>query len=228
LLPGLSYGICYAMIEGAIFDMDGVLVDNAAYHIRAWQELGAELGIRLADESVRRVFGQRNGEMIAALIGGPLTPEQVEQYAGRKEEIYRRLITPDLRPTPGLIEFLAELRTELFRTAVATSGPLENANLVLDGLGIRSWFDVVVTGGEVTRGKPDPEIFLLAAQRLNLHPSQCVVFEDSTAGIEAAQRAGSVCVVLSTTHSQEELRGYTSSHIIPDFRSLQAADLRHF
>jgi beta-phosphoglucomutase len=214
------------MIEGAVFDMDGVLVDNAVYHIRAWQELGRELGKNLTDTQVRAVFGQRNIEMLAALIGDSLTPEQVLRYGDRKEVIYRRLMTPALVPVTGLMEFLAELKNEGFKSAVATSAPEDNVNLVMDALKLRPWFDVVVTGAEVARGKPDPDIFLLAVRRLNLEARQCVVFEDSISGIEAARRAGSPCCALATTHSTEELSRFSPSRIIPDFSGLRATDLQ--
>ncbi len=214
------------MIEGAIFDMDGVLVDNAEYHIRAWIQIGKDLGKNLDDAQVRAVFGQRNTEMIASLLGRGLSTAQVEEYGERKEEIYRGLIAPELKPVPGLRDMLEELKSEGFAAAVATSGPVRNADLVMDGLRLRPWFDVIVTGAEVSRGKPEPDIFLAAARRLNLRPEQCVVFEDSVSGIEAARRAGSPCIALATTHSARELESLTALRIIPDFRVLVAADLR--
>lgn len=202
--------------------MDGVLVDNARHHIRAWQLLGRELGQNLTDAQIRGVFGQRNSEMLATLIGNSLLPEQILRYGDRKEVIYRELMAQALVPVPGLVEFLADLRKEGFKAAVATSGPKDNVNLVMDGLALRGWFDVIVTGAEVSRGKPDPDIFLLAARRLNLEAPQCVVFEDSTSGIEAARRAGSLCVALATTHSPEELKDLSASRIVSDFRDLRA------
>lgn len=214
------------MIEGAIFDMDGVLVDNVLYHIRAWTQLGKELGWKLADKQVRSAFGQRNSEMLAAFSGKSLTSKQAAQYAERKEVIYRELMAPALAPVAGLEQFLGDLNKEGFRTAVATSGPAENVSLVMDGLGLRHWFDVIVTGAEVSRGKPEPDIFLLAARQLNLEPQQCIVFEDSTSGIEAARRAGCPCIALATTHSAEELKTCSAFRIIADFQSLRARDLR--
>ncbi len=214
------------MIEGAIFDMDGVLVDNAECHIRAWIQIGKELGRDLDEAQVRAVFGRRNTEMIAALLGESLSPGQVKEYGERKEEIYRGLIAPELKPVPGLRDLLEELKSERFATAVATSGPMANADLVMDGLRLRPWFDVIVTGAEVPGGKPEPDIFLAAARRLNLRPEQCVVFEDSVSGIEAARRAGSPCIALATTHGARELESLTALRIIPDFRVLRARDLR--
>jgi HAD superfamily hydrolase (TIGR01509 family) len=125
------------------------------------------------------------------------------------------------------MKFLRDLNKEGFKTAVATSGPTENVNLVMDGLGLRTCFDVIVTGAEVARGKPEPDIFLLAARRMNFVPGECIVFEDSTVGIEGARRAGSPCIALATTHTKEELSACSAFRIISDFRSLRAADLRN-
>ncbi len=219
---------CYAvaMIQGAIFDMDGVLVDNLEYHIRAWQQLGREHGRNLSRESVRRVFGQRNDEMIRSLFGSPLSRDVLLLYATRKEEIYRALMAPELAPVPGLVRLLAGLKEAGMRSAVATSGPRENASLVLDGLNLSQYFDAVITGDDVSRSKPHPDIFLLAARRIGLPPEQCVVFEDSSSGIEAASRAGCICIALSTTHPVAELEGYKTALIVPDFLTLTASKLR--
>ena len=219
---------CYpvAMIQGAIFDMDGVLVDNLEYHIRAWQQLGREHGRNLSRESIRRVFGQRNDEMIRSLFGSPLARDVLALYATRKEEVYRELMAQELTPVPGLPALLAGLKGAGMRSAVATSGPRENASLVLDGLNLRQYFDAVVTGDDVSRSKPHPDIFVFAARRLGLPPEQCVVFEDSSAGIEAASRAGCLCIALATTHPPSELQAYQTALIIPDFTMLSASSLK--
>ncbi len=214
------------MIQGAIFDMDGVLVNNLEYHIRAWQQLGREHGRNLTPESVRRVFGRRNDEMIRSLFGSPLSRDVILLYATRKEDIYRALMAPELTPVPGLPMLLAVLKEAGMRSAVATSGPHENANLVLDGLNIRQYFDAVITGDDVSRSKPHPDIFLLAARRIGLPTEQCVVFEDSSAGIEAASRAGCLCIALSTTHRASELEAYRTALIIPDFTTLSVSVLK--
>jgi beta-phosphoglucomutase family hydrolase len=215
------------MIEGAIFDMDGVLVDNARYHIRAWQRLGRELGKELTDAEIRAVFGQRNREMIAALVGRTFSEEEIVRHTSHKEELYRTIIAPELAPTPGLTEFLKELKNAGIKTAVATSGPKDNVRFVLQRLALEPYFDAVVTGVDVTNSKPAPDIFLLAARRVGLPAERCVVFEDSVAGIEAARRAGSPCVALSTTHSAEELSRSSACRVIRDFTELRAPDLQH-
>ncbi len=179
----------------------------------------------MSRESIRRVFGQRNDQMIRSLFGSPLSRDALALYATRKEEIYRALMAPALTPVPGLPRLLADLKAAGMRSAVATSGPRENANLVLDGLNLRQYFDAIITGDDVSRSKPHPDIFLLAARRIGLPPKQCVVFEDSSSGIEAASRAGCLCIALSTTHAPSELQGYQTALIVPDFTTLTASSL---
>ncbi len=213
------------MIRGAIFDMDGVLVDNARYHIRAWQQLGRELGMEFRAEDIRRVFGRRNREMLGTLTGQEYSEAELERITVHKEELYRAIIGPEIVPMPGLVEFLAQLKRTGMKTAVATSGPQENVAFVMKKLEIGQYFDAVANGGEVEHAKPAPDVFLLAAKRLGLPPAECVVFEDSTAGIEAARRAGCPCIALSTTHTMDELSHTSARKIIHDFKSIGIAEL---
>jgi beta-phosphoglucomutase len=135
-------------------------------------------------------------------------------------------MAPELAPVPGLVRLLADLRASGIRSAVATSGPRENANLVLDGLHLRQHFDAIITGDDVSRSKPHPDIFLFAARRIGIPPGQCVVFEDSSSGIEAASRAGCACIALSTTHPASELQAYKTALIVPDFLTLSASSVK--
>ncbi|MGH9338581.1 MAG: HAD family hydrolase [Acidobacteriota bacterium] len=214
------------MIDAAIFDMDGVLVDNVSYHVRAWRRLGEQLGKELSEEDIKTVFGRRNREMLPALFDRDFSEEETARYSEQKEEVYRQLISPDLKPVPGLLDFLSDLRGQRVQTAVATSGPPKNVEFILGRLGIEPYFDEVVTGADVTRGKPHPEIFLTAAKKLTRRPERCVVFEDSPSGIEAAQRANCACVAVATTHSVEELAKLSPDLIILDFRGLDAAQIK--
>ncbi len=214
------------MAQGAIFDMDGVIVDNIRHHLKAWKQLGRELGREFRDDDVKRVFGKRNREILKSLIGSDVPDEQLAKYGRHKEELYRTVMAPDLRPVPGLPEFLRSLKGSGIKTAVATSGPMENVRFVLDGLGLQAAFDAVITGPDVRESKPHPAIFLLAAHRLELEPAECVVFEDSPPGIKAGKTAGCRCIALATTHPPDELRQYQPDRIIRDFREITVDELQ--
>ena len=216
-----------SMIEGVIFDMDGVLIDNVAYHVRAWQALGKEIG-KVTDEAlIRSVFGRRNKDILRALLGGSPDSAELQRGTERKEELYRHFIRPHVKETavPGLRSLLLALQQKQVSRAVGTSGPPENVKLVLTELGLGDCFDAIVTGPEVENGKPAPDIFLLAAQRLGVQPQRCLVFEDSPAGIAAAQRAGCLCVALSTTHDRGELERWSPRSIVADFTEWQNGGL---
>ncbi|HRR27018.1 MAG TPA: HAD family phosphatase [Acidobacteriota bacterium] len=215
------------MLEGAIFDMDGVLLDNLEYHLEAFQRLGEELGHPIAWEDIRKVFGRKTEDMLRVLLNRELTSAEAKALERRKEEIYRELIRPTLREhiVPGLEEFLEALSEHGIRMAIATSGPPENVSLVTEELGLGKYFEAVVTGDEVTNGKPHPEAFLRAAEKLRLPSATCVVFEDSLSGVQAALAAGCRCVALTTSHSVEELRDLRPHRIVSDFRGLAVEDV---
>jgi beta-phosphoglucomutase family hydrolase len=216
------------MVEGAIFDMDGVLVDNLDFHLTAFKVFGEEQGKTLTDEQIQAVFGRKNIDMLQAFLERKLSAAEVSRFERRKEELYRNLIRPHLheRVVVGLLDFVGALRGEGFAIALATSGPRENVDMVVDELGLRGSFDATVTGDQVQRGKPHPESFLLAANGLALSPTACVVFEDSLSGVEAALRAGSKCVALATTHRENELRAVGPHRIVRDFTELRVSDLQ--
>jgi len=213
------------MIRGAIFDMDGVLVDNVRQHTEAWKQLGREIGLDWSDEEIKRVFGKRNPEILQALVPRRLSQEEIVAYGDHKEELYRSIMAADLHPVPGLEKLLGELKGCAVKTAVATSGPIENTRFVLRGLRLEEYFDALVTGADAPRSKPDPGIFLVAAERLGLESSACVVFEDSPVGLKGARAAGSPAVALATTHQVDELRQYSPDMIIRDFTELDVTDL---
>lgn len=191
-----------------IFDMDGTLVDNMSFHERTWLELLAGCGVAVtADEFHRRASGRTNPDILREFLGDRLAEHEVAEWTERKEALYREAYRPHLRAIAGLPGFLESARLLGVPLAVATSGTPGNVEFVLDGLRIGALFATVVTGDEVTRGKPDPEMFLTAAERLEVEPASCVVFEDSRAGVEAAIRAGMRVVVLATTPGIRELEG---------------------
>jgi beta-phosphoglucomutase len=208
------------MIKGVIFDMDGVLLDNVEYHLEAFRLFGEEQGKSLTREDVQSVFGRKNWDMLEALLNRRLEKSEADRLADRKEELYRQLVLSELHAAvvSGLPEFLESLAKAELPMALATSGPIENVDMVFDGLGIRSSFHAIVTGDQVKHGKPHPEAFLTAAAFLDLAPEDCVVFEDSVSGVQAALSAGCKCVAVATTHEEEELNALSPDLVIQDFQ----------
>lgn len=185
---------------GVIFDLDGVLVDSGPAHRESWKRLAAEAHVPMSDEFFAETFGRTNKDILAALFGRELPEAEWRRLGDRKEELYREIVRGAVPGMPGAAELVEALRAAGARLAVGSSGPPENIELCLEEMGIRGHFDAVVTGNDVTRGKPDPQVFLLAAERLGLAPERCVVVEDAVAGVEAAKRAGMAAVALTSTH----------------------------
>jgi len=207
------------LFEGALFDMDGVLVDNLECHAAAFKQLAEEHGVILTDEEVNSVFGRKTAETLSAILGREISPEEGRELEDRKEVIYRELAQPGIREmiVPGLLALLEDFRKVKRVVALATSGPRENVDMVLDGLGIRQYFSAIVTGDEVSDGKPSPDCFLLAAKRIGLPAPRCLIFEDSIAGIRAALASGGICIALATTHSREEITAAGPHLVVDDF-----------
>lgn len=190
---------------GAIFDMDGVLIDSYHAHFQSWRELAAELGVEVTEADFVRHFGRTSREIVEAYWGvGRFTDQEIRELDARKEAYFRRIIRDNFPEMPGVRKLLGDLRAAGFRLAVGSSGPPENVDLVLEMLQARNLFDAVVTGMDVTRGKPDPQVFQLAAERLGLSPSRCVVIEDAPVGIQAAHAAGMAAVGLASTGRTRE------------------------
>jgi beta-phosphoglucomutase len=186
--------------RGVIFDMDGVLVDTYHAHYRSWLEMAKAEGFGFTEEEFASTFGRTSREIIAHFWGeGRLDDAQIAALDDRKEAAFRRMIESDFPTMPGVGELLRSLHDAGFRLAVGSSGPPENVRMVLDRLGARDLFDAVVTGEDVTRGKPDPEVFLIAAKRLGVPPGRCAVIEDAPPGIAAANAAGMASVGLVST-----------------------------
>jgi HAD superfamily hydrolase (TIGR01509 family) len=167
--------------------------------------------------------GRRNRDNIRHIFSNGLTEAQIHEYQLEKESAYREAFRPHLAPLPGLVELLAAARSAELEVALVTSAPPVNIDFVLDGLHLRGAFDTVVGESEVRESKPDPEIYLLAASRLGAKPAECVVFEDSLAGIAAGRAAKMPVVGVTTTHSAKEL--HECAIVVPDFRGLTIADL---
>jgi beta-phosphoglucomutase len=194
---------------GIIFDIDGVLVDSYTAHLQSWQMLAREMGAAISEAQFATTFGRRSCDIIAETFGVH-DPAEVRRLDDRKEVLYREIIRRAMPVMPGAVEAVRRLRTAGFRIAVGSSGPPENVELVCQSLGLDPFLSAKVTGGDVRLGKPDPQVFHLAAERLGIDPSTCVVIEDAPAGVEAAKRAGMRCVALTSTHPADSLSGADS------------------
>ena len=213
------------MIQGFIFDMDGTMVDNMMVHHRAWQRKLASLGLELSLEEVRQSIHGINEEIIERLFGERFTPDERRQIAWEKEAAYRDIFLPELALVPGLEPFLRAADQRGIPMGIGTAAPRENVDFVLDTLQLRPLFRAVIDAKMVSRGKPDPEVFLRVAAQLDLAPEHCLVFEDSPTGAEAARRAGMAAVIVTTTHTPEEFAGFEHVvRIIGDFSEIWPED----
>jgi beta-phosphoglucomutase len=192
---------------GAIFDMDGVLVDSYRAHFQSWRDVAAQEGLDVTEKEFAATFGRTSREIIEMLWSeGRYTDQEILALDARKEAAFRDLIRADFPIMPGATDLVDSLSQAGWALAVGSSGPPENIELVLDRLGKRDAFGAVVTGMDVTRGKPDPQVFLIAAERLGIAPQNCAVVEDAPAGVAAAHAAGMKAIgFASTGRSRQEL-----------------------
>lgn len=192
---------------GAIFDWDGVIIDSASLHEQSWRRLAAELGKSIAPESFMRGFGMKSARIIEEIHHWASEPEEIARLARRKEALYREIVAQtDIAPLPGVVEWLHRLDEARVPCVVASSTERLNIDAVLKRIGLREAFTAIVSAEDVVHGKPHPEVFLKAAERLGLAPEHCVVFEDAYVGIEAGHTAGMKVVAVATTHRVEELK----------------------
>jgi beta-phosphoglucomutase len=186
-----------------IWDLDGTLIDSSAYHWEAWQEVMTAENLPLTYEEYVADFGKRNDEILRGRLGPDLTDGDIARITGAKEERYRELVRErGLKLLPGAGYWLNQLKADRWLQALATSSPRNNIGAVFAALGIGNYFDVVVSSEEVKHGKPHPDVFLAAAEKLNIAPGSCIVIEDAPAGIEAAHRAGMKAIGVRTTHPE--------------------------
>ncbi len=215
------------MKKAALFDMDGTLVDNTSAHIRAFEIFCARYGVRDWQQRLSQAYGMGNDDIMRLIM-----PREVIQAKGiaalseEKEAIYREIYAPEIRPVEGLVGLLERLHKAGVRCAVGSSGCRANVDFVLEKCGIGQWFEARISGDRVSRCKPDPEIYLTAAAALGVEPTDCVVFEDAKAGIEAARRAGAGRIVaLATTLPREVLEQQTPADpVIDTFADLTDLD----
>lgn len=191
--------------KGAIFDLDGVLIDSGPAHKQSWYDLAARESYKMSDDFFYQTFGMQNFQVIPMLAGKELSSEKIDELSDWKEQRYREIFADTIKLADGAERLFNELRAEGFSLAIGSSTPKENLEFVMDKLKIEKHFDAIVCMRDVKRGKPAPDTFLLAAKKLSLKPQDCVVIEDSLPGIEAGKAAGMLVIALTTTRKREEL-----------------------
>lgn len=203
-------------LKGFIFDMDGVVVDNHSFHFKAWMDFAKKYNFQLNDEIYRDKFNGKTNADLFKMIFGDISSEQIEKYSFEKESQYRSIYESEMKPLKGLVDFLDFLVAHRYKIALGTSAPTANVDFTLDKLFLRKYFSTIVDGPQVNKGKPDPEVYLKCAMKLDLDPKDCVVFEDSLAGLESGQKAGCKILGVATSHKAFELHAFTNL-VIHDF-----------
>ena len=211
--------------EAIIFDLDGTLIDNNAYHIEAWKVFYDKIGKPFSkEEYTNNINGRINSDIFNYIFDSNLNTELLENYSTEKETLYRELYKPHIKAIDGLIDFLEELEKANIPKAIATSGLVPNINFMFEHVPIKKYYAEIIDASQVTKGKPHPEIFLKAATAVNANPKNCVAFEDSIAGIRSAKAAGMKVVGLTTTHTAEEVK--EADVIIKDYTEISLTKLR--
>jgi len=211
--------VSLAGIKAAIFDMDGTMINNAEYHKRAWQEFLRRHDIELTGEEFKqKVSGKMNDQILELVFGKKLDAKTERSFAEDKEALYRELFKHDIQEIAGLSKVIAELHMRGIRTAIATSAPAKNRDFALKELELEGEFEVIIGEEHISQGKPDPEVYLVAARALKVAPSECLVFEDSLPGVVSGKSAGMTVVGILSSHTADELHG--TDYAVTDFTEI--------
>ncbi len=205
--------------KAAIFDMDGTMINNMAYHKKAWQEFLKRHGINLtAEEFHNKISGKKNDQIFELVFGHKLNKDEELQYTEEKESLYRTLFAPKIREISGLTKLIDTLHERGIKTAIATTAPAKNRYFTLKELGLEGRFEVILGDEHVSQGKPHPEIYLETAKQLRVDPSECLVFEDSPPGVSAGKSAGMTVIGILSSHSTDDLQG--ADYTVGDFTEI--------
>ena len=211
-------------LRGVVFDMDGVIIDSHPAHRLAWKVFLESVGRETCDEDLDFILdGCKRAEILKHFLG-ELAPKQIAEYGDRKDELLQKH-SDAIQPMPGVVELLGRLSEAGIPSAVATSASRHRAFGTLDELGLTRCFRTIVTGDDVTSGKPDPAIYRLAAQRLQECPERLVAVEDAAAGVKSARAAGMRCLGVAPSRRASLLRTAGADPVIQDFRSFSLVQL---
>jgi HAD superfamily hydrolase (TIGR01509 family) len=212
-------------VKAVLFDMDGTLVDSIPFHKESWISFLKKHDIELDPDQFQSQNRGNIDEMIRKFFGKSISDEKLIALGNEKEVIYRDLYRPHIREIDGLTNFLQTLKNEPITIALATMGDSNNINFILDTIKVQPFFQFITGGHEISKGKPDPEIYELSLKKMNLQNTECVVFEDSTDGVCAAKMAGIKVIGVTTSHTAEELKRAGCEFAISDFTGISIANL---
>ena len=191
---------------GALFDWDGVVVDSSMAHKKAWEQLASAESLPLPEDHFKRGFGKKNNTIIPDILGWSKESVEIKRLSDRKEVLYRQVVQDmGIKALPGVLDLLNFFQDQSIPCCVGSSTDRLNIETIMDIIGVRSYFSGIVSAEDVNHGKPDPEVFLIAAERIGRKPECCVVFEDAVYGIEAGKSGGMKVVGVATSHPIEEL-----------------------
>ena len=188
-----------------LWDMDGVLVDTGDFHFKSWKETFDELGISFTREDFRKTFGMNNAGILEWVFGRKSNLDEVSRISDKKESLFRELVEGKAEPLPGVLLWLKQFQDWGINQAITSSAPPENIEALVTELKIDEYFDVIVSGFDLP-GKPNPDVFLKAANTLQIEPKNCIVVEDAIAGVQGAERAGMRCIAVTTTNPASALK----------------------
>jgi beta-phosphoglucomutase len=214
---------------GVIWDMDGTLVDTAELHFEAWTAVTKKWNLSFSRAHFNATFGQRNPEVLRHVYGNRLSDKEIAELARQKEEQYRAACRRHgVEPLPGARAILASLHQAGLKQAIGSSAPRPNLDLILQLTKLASYFDALVSMEDTQRGKPDPQVFLIAAERLNVSPIRCVVMEDAVAGVQAAKAGGMKCIAVDFVghHGEAALRKAGADLVVKSLEKVGVDSIR--
>ena len=210
-------------VKAVIWDMDGIIADTSQYHHKGWQIVFRKRGINYTEADFRRNTGKRSDTIIREVLGEKIPQNEITEIIQEKDATFRQLMGGNIKLFPGVLKLITSLKEHDFKIAIASSAPMENIRLITQSLKIDNYFDAIISGWEVTKGKPHPQTFLLAAEKLGVETEDCIVIEDAISGVTASKRAGMRCIAVTNTTSREELR--EADLIIDTLEEITADDL---
>jgi beta-phosphoglucomutase len=214
--------------RAVIWDVDGTLVDTAELHFQAWVEVARRLKKPFNRADFAATFGRRNPEILYQLFGNDLSTQEVADLGFLKEDLYRTAARNGVELLPGVRPLLEGLHAEGFLQAIGSSAPRQNLDLILELTGTRPFFEAIVSSEDTQRGKPDPQVFQVAAERLGVSPTRCLVMEDAVAGVQAAKAAGMKCIAVRFVghHSADKLDAAGADKVVETLELISVQTVR--